>query len=124
MTVDTLVNSVPHARFADLQASLIEYASHVDEFRTPSDVLDELHAITTRSLPLSVLAAARFPLKSGDWGSIQIGKSAFLHKDVPEGWWEEYDALARGRFRPILFLAMSSMASCTWTEARRMLEPI
>ena len=112
MTVDTSINTVPHARFADLQANLIEYASCVDELKTPSDVLDELHAITTRT-------ATRFPLKSGDWGSIQIGKSAFLHKDVPEGWWEEYDALARGRFRPILFLATSSMGSCTWTEARR-----
>ena len=110
--------------FADLQARLIDYASRVDELRTPSDVLDELHAITTKSLPLCVLGAARFPLKSADWGSIQLGKSVFLHKEVPEGWWKDYDALARGKFRPILFLAKSSMASCTWTEVKRMLEPI
>jgi DNA-binding CsgD family transcriptional regulator len=114
----------PLTTIADLQARLIEYAAHVGELRTPSDVLDELHAVTTRSLPLLVLGAARFPLKSADWASIQLGKSAFLHREVPEGWWEEYHALARGKFRPLLFLANSSMASCTWTEVRRMLEPI
>jgi DNA-binding CsgD family transcriptional regulator len=114
----------PFAPFADLQARLTDYASHVGELRTPSDVLDELHAVTTRSLPLSVLGAARFPLNSTDWSSIQLGKSVFLHKDVPEGWWEEHSALARGKFRPILFLARSSMASSTWTEVTRMLEPI
>src|SRR5262249_26334709 len=74
--------------------------------------------------PLSVLGAARFPLKSGDWASVRLGKSAFLHKSVPEGWWEEYDALARGKFRPMLFLATSSMAIHTWTEVRRMFQPI
>ena len=110
--------------FADLQRRLIDYSSHVGELRTPSDVLDELHAITTRSLPLGVLGAARFPLKSTDWSSIQLGKSAFLHRDVPEGWWEEHNALAQGKFRPLLFLARSSMASSTWTEVTRMLEPI
>ena len=119
-----VVDVAPFAPFADLQARLTDYASHVGELRTPGDVLDELHAVTTRSLPLGVLGAARFPLKSTDWSSIQLGKSAFLHKDVPDGWWEEHNVLARGKFRPILFLARSSMAACTWTEVTRMLEPI
>jgi LuxR family quorum sensing-dependent transcriptional regulator len=110
--------------FADLQARMFCFAPRVDELRTPSDVLDELHAITTKSLPLCVLGAARFPLKSADWGSIHLGKSVFVHKDVPEGWWKDYDSLARGKFQPLLFLAKSSMASCTWTEVKRMLEPI
>jgi DNA-binding CsgD family transcriptional regulator len=114
----------PQTDLADLQARLIGYASHIEDLRSPAEVLNELHATTTRSLPLSVLAAARFPLKSGSWESIQLGKSAFLHKDVPVGWWEEYQALAGGRFRPMLFLATSSMTSCTWTEVMRMLEPI
>jgi LuxR family quorum sensing-dependent transcriptional regulator len=87
-------------------------------------VLEELHAVTTRHLPLSVLGAMRLPLKSGDWASIQLGKLAFLHKSVPEGWWEEYNALARGKFRPMLYLAASSMAMHTWTEMRRMFQPI
>jgi DNA-binding CsgD family transcriptional regulator len=118
------MDTATFTQFADLQARLIDYASRVDELRTPIDVLDELHAITTRTHPLSVLGAVRFPLKSSDWGSIQLGKSAFLHREVPEGWWKDYETLARGKFRPLLFLAQSSMASCTWTEVKRMLEPI
>ena len=110
--------------FADLQASLIDYASRVDGLRTPAEVLDDLCAITARGLPLSVLGAVRFPLMSRDWDSIQLGKSAFLHKDVPKGWWEEYVIIAQGKFRPLLFLAQTSMASHTWTEVSRMLDPI
>ncbi len=26
------------------------------------------------------------PLKATDWGAIRLGKSVFLHKDVPKGW--------------------------------------
>jgi DNA-binding CsgD family transcriptional regulator len=55
---------------------------------------------------------------------LQIGRSIFLHKDVPEGFWEAYIALMEGKFRPLYFLAMTSMASYTWTEIRRMFEPI
>jgi DNA-binding CsgD family transcriptional regulator len=112
------------AAFTDLQTRLMGYADRIDELRSPHDVLEELHAVTTRHLPLSVLGAARFPLKSGDWSSIQLGKLAFLHKSVPEGWWEEYSTLSLGKFRPMLFLAASSMAMHTWTEVRRMFQPI
>jgi LuxR family quorum sensing-dependent transcriptional regulator len=112
------------AAMTDLQTGLIGYADRVEQLRSPDEVLEELHTVTARHLPLSVLGAARFPQKSGGWESIQPGKSAFLHKSVPEGWWDEYHALARGKFRPMLFLAAASMAMHTWTEARRMFQPI
>ena len=112
------------AAVTDLQTGLIGYADRVEALQSPDAVLDELHAVTTRHLPLHVLGAARLPLKSGDWASVQLGTSAFLHKSVPEGWWEQYDALARGKFRPMLFLAASSMGMYTWTEVRRMFQPI
>jgi DNA-binding CsgD family transcriptional regulator len=110
--------------FANLQTGLVTYANRVEELRSPDEVLEELHAVTTRHLPLSVMGAVRLPLKSGDWESIQLGKLAFLHKSVPESWCEEYQAIARGKFRPMLFLAASSMAMHTWTEIRRMFQPI
>jgi DNA-binding CsgD family transcriptional regulator len=119
-----LIDPGREVAFADLQAQLIGYADSIEGLRFPDQVLNELHAVTTRHLPLSVLGAARFPLKSGDWESVQIGRSAFLHKSVPEGWWEEYSALARGRFQPLLFLAATSMAIHSWTEVRRMFQPI
>jgi DNA-binding CsgD family transcriptional regulator len=108
----------------NLQTGLIGYAERVEELRSPDQVLEELHAVTTGHLPLSVMGAVRFPIKSGDWASVQLGSSAFLHKSVPERWWEEYDILARGRFRPMLCLARSSMGIHTWTEVRRMFQPI
>ena len=124
MTVQGSINYAPRTGVADLLTRLADYAAHVDELRSPEEVLNELHDVTTRSLPLPVLGAARLPVKSGDWEAVQLGKSAFLHDNVPEGWWEEYEALARGKFRPALFLAGSSIASHTWTEVRRMMQPI
>jgi len=124
VTSTSIIGSATNAQFADLQSKLLEYASRIDELATPTDVLDRLHTITTKSLPLCVLAAARFPVRDADWSSMRPGKSVFLHHEVPKGWWEEYDALARGKFRPHLFLARSSLASHTWTEVRRLFDPI
>jgi DNA-binding CsgD family transcriptional regulator len=124
MSVVKLLDAGRQAGTGALQASLLAYAGRVDELRSPDDVLDELHAITTRELPLSVLGAARFPVQSGDWESVLPGKSAFFHRDAPERWWEEYNDLARGRFRPALFLASSNMGSYTWTEVLRLFQPI
>lgn len=110
--------------FADLQAKLITYASELEKLCSPNNVLDELHAITSTSLQLFVFGAARFPKKSTDWGSIKLGNSAFLHNDVPTGLWEEYIAIAQQEFDPGIILARSSLAAFTWTEFKRMCQPI
>ena len=119
-----LLSTAPQSGFADLQASFMGYASGVERLASPAQILNELHAITMNGLSLSVLGAMRMPMKSTGWDSIEIGRSVFLHEDVPKGWWEEYQALARGKFRPVLFLASSGMAALTWTEVRRMVQPI
>jgi LuxR family quorum sensing-dependent transcriptional regulator len=124
MAYQHLGDSGRRAGLADSRTELLDYADRVEDLRSPENVLNELHAVTTRHLPLPVLGAARFPLKSGDWESVKIGKSAFLHDSVPDGWWEEYSALARGRFQPLLFLAATSMAIHTWTEVRRIFQPV
>lgn len=111
------------AAVSDLHTELVDYASRVEELRTPSEVLNHLHDVTTRHLPLSVLGAARFPL-TGNWASLEPGKSVFLHDAAPDGWWEEYSALAEGKFRPMLFVAATSLAPYTWTEVRRMFQPV
>ena len=116
MTIQRSIDHAPRTGMVDLQTGLVDYAGHVDELRSPGEVLNELHAVTTRGLPLRVLGAVCLPVKSGDWDALQLGKSAFLHDSVPKGWWEEYEALAPGKFRPGLFLAAFSMASHTWTE--------
>jgi LuxR family quorum sensing-dependent transcriptional regulator len=124
MTTQGSIDHAPQTGIADLQTRLVDYAGHVDELRSPEEVLNELHAVTTRGLPLPVLGAVCLPIKPGDWEAVQLGKSAFLHDSVPKGWWEEYEAHAQGKFRPALFLAGSSMASHTWTEVRRLMQPI
>src|SRR5262245_33857704 len=116
-------NLVRASDAAELHTELIEYCGHVEAMRSPSEVLDGLHAVTSRHLPLAVLGAARFPM-TGDWNALEPGKSAFLHRGVPDGWWEEYRALAQGKFRPMLFLAVTSLTSYTWTEVRRLFQPI
>jgi LuxR family quorum sensing-dependent transcriptional regulator len=124
MTVVKFTERSQQACLKDLQAALIGYAEGIEDLKSPDQVLEELHAVTTRHIPLAVMGASRLPLKFAEWTSRQLGHSAFLHKSVPEGWWEEYDTLSRGKFRPMLFLAATSMAPYTWTEVRRMLQPI
>ena len=119
-----MVGATAVADFSNLQAVLLDYASRIEEFRTPNDVLDALHAITTKTLSLCVLGAVRFPPHSAGWSALQLGKSVFLHKELPEGWLEEHTARSQGKFSPNMFLARSSLASFTWTELQRMFEPV
>ena len=95
---------------ADVQAELLEFSRSVSGWQTPSEVLDALHHVTGCMSPhLSVLGAA------DSYISIAVAL-LLLHKDVPDGWWDEYVALAPIHFAPRLFLARSSLASFTWTE--------
>ena len=78
-----MLNPGRQADLADLHAQLIAYAVRVEELPSPEQVLNELHAVTYRHLPLQVMEAARFPLKSGDWDAVQARKIGFLHKVFP-----------------------------------------
>src|SRR4051794_35232434 len=93
-----LVDIAPTPAIADLQARLHDYTNQVEQARSPGEVLDALQILTTARLPLSVLAAAKFPLKSGDWDAIKLQKTSFIHRNAPAGWWEEYELLARAKF--------------------------
>ena len=122
MTLLRSVDHVPRTGVADLQARLLDYAGHVDELRSPEDVLNELHAVTTRSLPLRVLGALRLPIKSGDWASIQLGKSIFLHQDVPDGWWEEHETVAPGKTSLVCLSVTLPLTEPLFCEKERLLK--
>ena len=124
MNLHTLVNSMPKVSSADLYTALVDFANQADDLRTPADLLDALHVVSTMKIPLNVLGAARLPVKAAGLEAIQLGKSCFLHESVPGGWWEEYTALAKTQFTPAIFLARSSLASFTWTEITQRFEPI
>jgi LuxR family quorum sensing-dependent transcriptional regulator len=108
----------------NLRAKLIDYAGGVDGLGKPSDVLDQLHDAVSQCHRLHVLGAGRFPTKFGDWESVRLGETAFLHKTMPAGWWHEYSILARSGFDPGIMMARVSLAPYTWSESNRMLEPI
>ena len=107
-----------------LRANLIEYSSRVDTLGKPADVLDALHNAVLGCHKLHVLGAGRFPIRFGDWGSIKLGETVFLHKTAPAGWWEEYTILAQRGFDPGIMMARVSLSPYTWSESTRMLEPI
>ena len=79
------VDTEPVKRLANLQTRLVDYASSIGELRTSDEVLEALHAIIAKSLPLCVLGAVRFPVNTAGWSENRLGKSVFLHKDFPDG---------------------------------------
>jgi DNA-binding CsgD family transcriptional regulator len=119
---------LPHASPVRLEFPvtpfLTEFTAHVMEWSTPSQVLHALHVLVSKRLPLSVLGAARFPVKASDWRSTRLERDVFLHSSAPEGWWDEYTAMAKHEQDVGSIMAKSSLMSCTWTETMRMLEPI
>src|SRR5262245_9254244 len=72
-------------------ARLIDYSTEVGELRSPDAVLDRLHDITASSF-INVQGANRFSAKVGNWRHLEIGKSIFIHRSVPQGFVEEWAA--------------------------------
>jgi DNA-binding CsgD family transcriptional regulator len=107
-----------------LGTELLRYAVDAERLDTPDAVLDHLHAITWRCCRLSVLGAGLFSLKWGDLSGVERGKTVFLHKSVPKGWWEDYLELRRKHMDVGTMMARLTLAPYTWTESRRMLEPL
>ncbi len=104
---------------SELSAKLVDYASYIGSLATPDAVLDALHDITSPSLKLSVLGAARLPPNVSDWGALCPGKTVFLHKDAPAGWWEEWYHRAPNHNPAGYLIARMSLAPCTWSEMLR-----
>jgi DNA-binding CsgD family transcriptional regulator len=103
---------------------LTEFTTRIPELRTPNEVLDALHYLVSKRFPLSVLGAARLPIKASDWRSMRLDRDVFLHSSAPEGWWDEYAAMAEHEPDPGMMMAKASLMSCTWTETMKILEPI
>jgi DNA-binding CsgD family transcriptional regulator len=108
----------------DLAANLIEFAARTADFATPDEMLDALQAAVQPFLPLHVLAAARFPRKVGDWTALKPGETLFVYKHAPQGWWRDYSDFSQKSYDPGIMMARTSMAPYTWTEGRRIIEPI
>jgi DNA-binding CsgD family transcriptional regulator len=107
-----------------LGAEMLQFTSSVDELKTPDEVLDALNKVSSESLRLNVLGAAQFPLRWGDWETNGKGKTVFLHKSVPEGWWEEHVELSSKNPGCGFMFAQLALAPYTLSELMRIVEPL
>jgi LuxR family quorum sensing-dependent transcriptional regulator len=107
-----------------LRSSLLDYTAEVGRYTTPASVLDALDQTVTKDTALMVLGAKRFGVNVRDHNGLKVGENVFLHKSVPEGWWDEYLILSQRAFTPALTLARHCLAPFTWTECLRMFAPI
>jgi LuxR family quorum sensing-dependent transcriptional regulator len=103
--------------------ALVAFTDDVVGAGAPNAVLDALQ-VFAMCVPLSVMGAARLPLGIGDWRSLNLDRDIFLHSSVPKEWWSEYRTMVRREFDPGIMMARQSMMASTWTETRRMLDPI
>ena len=65
-----------------------------------------------------------FPVRWGNWESLEKNKTVFLHPGVPDGWWEEYIELTHKAPGPSIMLAQMALAPFTFSEIIKMMEPI
>jgi hypothetical protein len=103
--------------------ALVAFTDEVAGAGTPGAVLDALQTFAI-CVPLNVMGAARLPFGVGDWRSLNLNRDIFLHSSVPKKWWSEYATMARREFDPGIMMARQSIMAFTWTETRRMLDPI
>jgi len=106
------------------RTKIIDYSMEVENLGTPDDVLNKLDDIISEKTPIRVHGANRFPTKVGDWRRMQVGKNTFVHRDVPQGWREEYNAFVKRGHCVGLMTARICLAPFTWTEITRMLDPV
>jgi LuxR family quorum sensing-dependent transcriptional regulator len=107
-----------------MRGNLVEFTVQVGQYKTPSSVLDALDAAIAEDTSLMVLGAKRFGVNLRDRDTLKVGENVFIHKSVPEGWWDAYFELSKVAYAPILMMARHCLAPFTWTECLRMFEPV
>ena len=79
-------NTEDPAQFPNgLAQDLINYSCDVPNAKTPKEVLNGLHAVTSKRLHLNVYVAIRFPDRPTDWDALELGKTVFLHEFDAKG---------------------------------------
>ncbi len=107
-----------------LAADLLHFTEIVDDLDTPEAVLDTLDTITLSPCHAHVLGAALLPLNFGSTDSLVVGKTVFLHRSVPRGWWDARVELAARSPAPSDVAARLALAPFTLSEMMKSLEPI
>ena len=107
---------------APLSSELLHFTNIVDKLNTPEKVLDALHEAVRGTCHLAVLAAILLPIKMGDVDSLELGKTVFLHRSVPKGFWDDFLELARRHLPAPGMLGYLALGPFTMSEAMKRLE--
>ncbi len=107
-----------------LGRDLLRYVGEIDKLNAPGEVLNALHKITANACDLNVLGSLLFPVRWGDWRSLELCKTVFIHKSAPKGWWDEYFELLQRHAAPGLLFAQTALAPFTMSETMQRLEPL
>ena len=113
-----------HKHQSVLAADLLRYTDDVELLNSPEAVLDGLHDVTMPACKIGVLGSLLLPLRWGDLTALERGKTVFLHKSAPKGWWEEQAEHMQRSPGPGEMLARLSLAPFTMSEMMRRLEPL
>ena len=103
---------------------LLNSTAEVAGLKTPDAVLDYLDRVTYPGLDLRLLGVVRFPLKANDWASLALGRSVFLHRDAPIGFWEEWSVKVHHDIPIGYIMARTALSPYSWTESLHALQPI
>jgi LuxR family quorum sensing-dependent transcriptional regulator len=108
-----------------LAADILNYTDQVPDFHTSEHILDALDIIASEHCKLHVLGAGLMPVefKRGTDG-YELGKTVFLHRSVPKGWWEDYLRMTTLRPAPAMIMARLAIGPYTLSELLNVLEPI
>ena len=93
-----------------MRSNLVEFTAQVEQFTSPASVLDALDEAIAEDVSLMVLGAKRFGVNPRDYDAMKIGENVFIHKSVPEGWWDDYCALSQKAYAPIITMARHCLA--------------
>ena len=107
-----------------LVSRLLHFTERVDEFESSDHVLNALHESTHETCGLNVLGALLLPLRWGDIDAIEVGKTVFLHKSAPKGWWDEQLELTKINPGAGAMLARLAIAPYTMSETMQRFEPL
>jgi LuxR family quorum sensing-dependent transcriptional regulator len=107
-----------------LVSRLLHFTECVDDFDSPDYVLNALHDATHETSGLNVLGALLLPLRWGDIDAIEVGKTVFLHKSAPKGWWEEQLELTKINPGAGTMLGRLAIAPYTMSETMQRFEPL
>ncbi len=107
-----------------LAAAMLRFTEQADTLPSSDAVLNSLDEITSPLAQAHVLGGSLLPLKFGTCDTLIVGKTVFLHKSVPKGWWEERMELSMKSPAPVDIAARLALAPFTLSDLMKSLEPI